>query len=131
MLQLSRQDTCDESSVRTGALKAEGVAQRTFGVSVADFLDLQSTLETGGILISTTHDQQGLGVNQSILGQLLEMLVGGKDLVDLRRKFVQTVDDLIATLGQRDAIFGQLESHHDEGNVLRRVSLRKHTSVFW
>ena len=53
------------------------------------------------------------------------MLVETEDLVDLRRKFMETIDDLIATFSQRDTIFGQLKGHHDKGNVLRRVSLEE------
>lgn len=36
---------------------------------------------------------------------------------------METIDDLVATFGQGDAIFRQLKSHHDERNVLGRVRL--------
>jgi len=36
---------------------------------------------------------------------------------------MQTGDDLIAALSERDTIFGELESHHKKRNILRSVCL--------
>jgi len=46
-------------------------SEDTFAMSIADFLDLQGTLKAGSVLISTAHDKQRLGVDQSPLCQLL------------------------------------------------------------
>jgi hypothetical protein len=36
---------------------------------------------------------------------------------------MQTIDDLIPALSERDTIFGELESDHEQSDVLRSVCL--------
>jgi hypothetical protein len=73
------------------------------------------------MLISTTHNEE-----RSLLSEhgseSLEFTIGEKDLTDLTREFVKSVDDGVATSGHRESILRELNRHHDEGDVLRGVS---------
>lgn len=71
----------------------------TFRVHVADFLDLKGALETGSVLISSTHDEQGALLGQSVVSKTLEGLVLGKDGLDLVWESMQAVNDGVSSLG--------------------------------
>ena len=47
-----------------------------------------------------------------------------EDLLDLAWQLMESSNDLVSSFGERDAVFGQLEGHHQESNVLRGVGLR-------
>lgn len=104
-------------------------SEDTLRMHVADFLDLQGTLEAGRVLISTTHEKQGLVVTND-LGQLLDIAVKVKDSLDLTGQSVQAVDDLTSPLCEGDTIFGKLQSNHEQGDVLRGVRLGRSNTDF-
>lgn len=117
---------------------------RTLGMHVANFLDLERALETSSIsnhcqasvittlnkqdtnicaLVSSAHQQQTLVLRDSS-GKLLDLAVKLKNLLDLRRERVKTVDDLVPAFGERDAVLGELERNHQKRDVLRGISLQ-------
>lgn len=96
-------------------------------MQVGQLLDLQGRLQTGRVLVTTTHDQEGCLLAKGAGGELFEAGVHGEDLLDLSREFVQSVDDLVPSLGHRDPVLGELDGYHDQGNVLRGVGLRDWT----
>lgn len=51
------------------------------------------------------------------------MLVRTEDLVDLGRKLVKAVDDLVPALCEGYAILRQLKSHHNKCDILRGIRL--------
>ena len=102
----------------------EFASKDTLRVHVADLLDLERTLKAGGVpkqeivsysgrkngqerdsLVSTTHDQEGLVITDHG-GQLLDFRVKIEDPLDLAGECVETVDDLLPPLAERDAILG-------------------------
>ena len=74
------------------------------------------------MLVTTTHDEE-----RSLLrehrSESLEFSVGEEDLTNLTRELVQTVNDRAAARRHRQAVLRELNRHHDERNVLRRVRL--------
>ena len=52
------------------------------------------------LLVATTHEKQTALVGENASGKLLEALVTFEHLLDLSGELVQTVDDLVATLGE-------------------------------
>jgi len=92
-------------------------------VHVTNFLDLECALETSGILESTTHDKQRARDLESLCGELLEALILVKHGGDLLREGMKTGNNLVAALGERDAILRELERHHNECDILRRIGL--------
>lgn len=78
----------------------------------------------GGSLVSSTHEQQTL-VLRDRRGELLDLGVLLEDSLDLGWQLVKACDDLVAALGKRDAIFGELEGNHQESDKLRCVRLEK------
>lgn len=89
------------------------------------FQGLVEELFVNHLLVPPAHDQQALAIHQRILRQLLQRLVQRKHLGDLRRELMQAIDDLVPPLRQRDLVFRQLQGHHDERDVLRRVRLAR------
>ena len=87
-------------------------------MKVADFLNLQGTFQTRRVLVTAAHDQQAPLVDQRRVGELLQGLVQVEDFLDLRWERQQPLDDLVASRGQRDAVLGQLERHHQQCDVL-------------
>src|SRR3954453_14964044 len=92
---------------------------------VADFLNLERPLQTCRVLISPAHDQQTLRVCQNGGCELLQRPILLQNFLDLARERMETIDDLIPAFGERDSVLGELESHHQEGNVLRGIRLSK------
>lgn len=92
-------------------------------MEVTDFLDLQGAFQTSRVLIATTHDKQTPLVVQGRVGEILQGLVQFENLFDLSGECQQPLDDLVASRGKRNPIFGQLERHHQQRNELRRVCL--------
>lgn len=101
----------------------EFTSKNTLRVHIADFLNLQRSLEASGILISSTHDEQTLGDLESLLGHVLKSTVILQDLGDICGKGMKTSDDLVSPLTEGDAILGELDGHHDECDVLGSISL--------
>lgn len=95
----------------------------TLRVHIRNLLDFQSSLETGGELVASAHDQQRLFLCERLLGQLLQSLVLHQDGLDLSGNVVQSVDNLLSALLLGNGVIRKLESHHDESDVLRGVSL--------
>ena len=81
------------------------------------------------LLVTSTHDQQTLRVGKDGLGQELEGSILLEDSGNLAWKLVKTSNDLVAALSERNAIFGELESHHQQGDVLGGVSLNREASA--
>jgi hypothetical protein len=52
-------------------------------------------------------------MRQEGAGELLQGLILLKDLLDLTGQSVKTLDDLVASLREGDAILGELESYHE------------------
>lgn len=75
------------------------------------------------MLVATSHDEQRPLLAQRSLRQRLELLVVLQDIPNLPGKVVEAVDDGVPPRGERDAIFRELDGHHDESDVLRGVSL--------
>lgn len=92
-------------------------------MEVADFLNLQGAFQTRRVLVTATHDKQTPLVAQRRVRELLQGLVQIKDLLDLCGECQQPLDDLVTSRGQRDAILGQLERHHQQCDVLGGVGL--------
>ena len=78
------------------------------------------------LLVTTTHEKQGPLVREDTSSELLETLVAVEHLLDLTRECMQTLDDLVAALSERDAVLRKLKGHHEERDVLRRVRLEEH-----
>lgn len=74
-------------------------------------------------MVTSTHDQQTLLALKHILCERLQSLVHAQHLSDLLRNIVKAVDDLLPSSSLSDRVVGELNSHHDERNVLRSVSL--------
>jgi hypothetical protein len=49
---------------------------------------------------------------------MLKSLILFEDFLNLARQSVQTVNDLVSAFSERDAILGELKSHHYQGDVL-------------
>ncbi|KAG9527140.1 isomerising glucosamine-fructose-6-phosphate aminotransferase, partial [Aureobasidium melanogenum] len=64
----------------------------SLAVKVRDFLDLQGTLKSGGVLGTTAEKKQGLLVLE-LEAQVLDVLVLLKDLLELLRNFAETLHD--------------------------------------
>jgi hypothetical protein len=92
---------------------------------IANFLDLERSLQTRRILVASAHDQQALRVRQDSSRKLLQSPILLEDSLDLTGECMETVDDLIPAFGERDSVFGKLESHHQESDVLRGIRLSK------
>ncbi|KAI3475145.1 hypothetical protein L1887_63506 [Cichorium endivia] len=92
-------------------------------VHVADLLDLERTLEAGGVLVASAHDEQRALLGERVVGERLERLVLCEDALDLGGEGVEAVDDGVPALGHRGPVLAQLDGHHDESNVLRCVGL--------
>lgn len=101
----------------------ELTSQNTLTVHVRDFLDLERTLEAGRVLVSTAHEEQAALLGKGITSEGLQVDVLGEDFLDMARQAVETINDLLATFRHRHAVLGELDGHHDEGNVLGRVGL--------
>jgi hypothetical protein len=97
-------------------------------VHIANLLDLEGTLEASCVLESTTHDKQGARDLKRFLGELLEALVLVEHSSNLLREGMKTGDDFVAALSEGDTILGELDRHHDECDILRRVGLHRHQS---
>jgi hypothetical protein len=80
-------------------------------------------------LVTATHDEER-GLLSEHRGESLEFTISEKDLTNLTGKFVKTVDDGVTTRSHRESIFRELNCHHDEGDVLRGVSLGRSDSDF-
>ena len=56
------------------------------------------------LLVTTTHEKEGPLVREDTSSELLETLVALEHLLDLTRECMKTLDDLVAALGERDAV---------------------------
>lgn len=101
----------------------EFTGKDTLRVHIADLLDLEGTLETGRVLVTSAHDEQRALLSERVVSKCLQSLVLGKDGLDLVWEGVQAVDDGVSSLSHRDSVLAKLDGHHDEGNVLGCVSL--------
>lgn len=94
-------------------------------VHVADLLDLQRALQARRVLQPAPEDQQRPRVRERRVRQRLQRLVRLEHGLDLPRQRVQAVDDLLVSLDERDAVFGELDGHHEKHDVLRSVCLQE------
>ena len=92
-------------------------------VQVGDFLDLKSTLKSGGELAATAKEEQALLVLEELGAHLFDGLIELEDLAELVRHLGQTLDNLLTALLFRGAILAEREGKHDHGNELGGVGL--------
>lgn len=99
----------------------------SLAMKVGDFLDLQGTLKSGGVLSTTSEKKQALLVLE-LLAELLDGLVELEHLLELIRDLEETFDDLLSPLLLGCTILGKRECEHDHADELRCVRLgRGHT----
>ena len=122
MFEFAGEDTCRRAG-SLAPIREQTCECRTFRVHVTNFLDLERTLKTSGILESTSHDKQRARDLESLRGELLEALILVEHSGDLLREGMKTGDNLVAAFGERDTIFRELECHHNECDILRRIGL--------
>lgn len=97
--------------------------ENSLRVHVRELFDLERGLEARGVLVAATHDEQRALLAQRRICERLVLAVVLEDLLDLAGELVEAVDDGVATGRERDAVLRELDRHHDERNVLRRVGL--------
>lgn len=128
VLEFTSEDTC-RCAILLVPITRLISERRTLRVQITNFLDLEGTLKASSILESTTHDKQRARDLERFRCELLEGLVLVEDGSDLLREGMKTRDDLIAAFGERDTILRQLERHHNERNILRRIGLYSASSI--
>jgi hypothetical protein len=111
-------NSCGQRKVSRGSLAEEE----------GTHLDLERCLQARRVLVPSSHDQQTPLLSERRVGERLEFAVVLEDLLDLTRQLVQSVDDGVPPLGERDPVLAELDGHHDEGDVLRRVGLGRRDS---
>jgi hypothetical protein len=130
---MSAKGPCLSSPARISNQNARQLTH-SFTVHIRHLLDLESTLQARSdcrqyifdatpTLITTAHNQQRLLLGKGILGKLLQSLVHHQDTLDLRRNLVKTINDLLTSSRLANGVVGELESNHDEGDILRGVRL--------
>jgi len=69
------------------------------------------------ILVASAHEKKTLIARDS-RSKLLKRFILLKNLLDLTWQLMESSNDLGPSFGERDAVFRQLEGHHQESNVL-------------
>lgn len=64
------------------------------------------------MLVASTHDEQR-SLACDCRSQLLDVAIHAEDVPDLAGQLMQAVDDGISAAGKRDAVFAELQGHHD------------------
>lgn len=94
----------------------------SLAVKVGDFLDLEGTLEGGGVLRSTSEEKKRLLVLEA-LAELLDGLVELENLLELLGDLGKTVHNLLAPLLLGRAVLAKGQSEHDHADELGGVGL--------
>ena len=81
------------------------------------------TLESGGVLSTTTQEQHALLVLELALAELLDALIHLENLLELLRHLAQALHNLQTALVLARAVLGQAQREHDHAHELRRVRL--------
>ena len=74
-------------------------------------------------LVTPAHDKQTPLVGENTARKLLKASVALEHLLDLHRERMETLDDLSTALSHGQTVLGELESHHEQCDVLRSVRL--------
>lgn len=91
-------------------------------------LDLERRLQARRVLVPASHDEERPLLAERRVRQRLELVIVRQDLLDLPGKLVESVDDGVPAFGEGDPVLGELNRHHDEGDVLARVGLGRSDS---
>lgn len=101
----------------------------SFAMHVRELLDLEGSLEAGGEVESTSHDEQRLFL-VDLLGDGVNLVVELQNFTDEVWQIVESINDFLASLVHRDTIVRQSESKHEKREDLRCVGLGRGNSNF-
>ena len=105
-------------------------SENTLRMHIAHFFDLECAFKTRGMLVATAHDKKRLLVHKDIVCEILVLFVARQHCPNLIRERMQAIDNFVTTAHFRKAVFGEMHSHHDQRNVLRRICLgRRHANL--
>ena len=63
------------------------------------------------VLVASTHEEKTF-IARNSHSKLSKDIVLLQNLLNMARQFMESSDDLVSSLGERDAVFRQLEGHH-------------------
>jgi len=101
----------------------------SLAVKVGNFLDLQSTLESSGVLSTTTKEKQGLLVLE-LEAQVLDVLILLENLLELLRYLAKTVHDCLSSGLLGSTVLTKRQSEHNHTDELRGVGLGRGDTNF-
>lgn len=91
-------------------------------VKVRDFLDLQGTFKSGGVLSTTAEKEHALLILE-LLAELLDRRIKLEDLLKLIGNLAKALHNLLSPLLLGRAIVGQRQGKHDHADELGSVRL--------